>query len=101
MKLKEVVNKLDLKRKNLMRESDFTTKDRIFLLHPTKGTQWVCYRNIFFASHACQTPILFSKFTIKRNGDVIFKFKIQGEDSYSARYCLYNFYPTRKIQNKF
>ena len=52
-----------------LRDGPFSSDNRIVTLHPSKGTQWVCYRNEnSFGSYGCVCPRKLSKIILKRNG---------------------------------
>ena len=72
-------------------------------LHPSKGTNWVCYIiECYFDSYGCVPPKKLSKFIIKRNGYCFYpEYQIQKNDSFCASYCLYIVYLTKVIGRDF
>ena len=85
------------------RDGSFSSDIGIVILHPSKGTLWVCYiKESYFGSYGCVCPEKLSKFIIKRNGYCLnSEYKIQGltskKDSHCATYCLYIIYLTKVI----
>ena len=52
-----------------LRDGPFSIIIGIVILHPSKGTQWVCYINKkYFDSCGCSPPKKLSQFSMKRNG---------------------------------
>ena len=100
LKIKEILNELDVPAGIYMRDDKFTTTSSgsfagIVNLHPTKGTHWVMFINAFyFDSYGCPPPLNIMK-QIK-NG-FYSEYQIQKKDSYCAAYCLYVFYLTQII----
>ena len=86
-----------------LRDGPFKSDIGIVNLHPSKGTQWVCYINEnFFDSYGCSPPKKLSKFNIKRNRRCLYsEYKIQGltnkRDSYCASNVLYILYLTKVV----
>ena len=78
-----------------VRDGPFETDIGIVILHPSKGTHWVCYINEnYFDSYGCVPPKKLSKFIIKRNSHCLYsEYKLQRltskRDSYCASYCLH------------
>ena len=69
--LYEVLEKIGLDSKVgiYLRDGPFSSDIGIVNLHPSNGTQWVCYINEkYFDSYGCVCPKKLSKFTMKRNG---------------------------------
>ena len=82
-----------------LRDGPFGPEIGIVNLHPSKGTQWVCYINEnYFDSDGCAPPKKLSKFIIKRNGYCLYSdYQIQKNDSFCASYCLYLIYLTKVL----
>ena len=74
-----------------LRDGTFGSDVGIVNLHPSKGTQWVCYINEnYFDSYGWAPAKKLSKFIIKRNGYCLYsENQIQKIDSFCASYCLY------------
>ena len=70
IKIQHVLSSLSLVDVGIfLRDGPFVGDIGVVNLHPSKGTQWVCYINkTFFDSDACVCPKKLSKFIIKRNG---------------------------------
>ena len=85
IKIQHVLSSLSLDCVGIyLRDGPFSSDIGIVILHPSKGTHWVCYINEnYFDSYGCVCPKKpkrkKSKF-IKRNG-----------------YCLYSEYQTQKM----
>ena len=94
---------LDTKVEIYLRDRSFSTDIGIVNLHPSNGTDWVCYINEnYFDSCGCSPAKKLSKYIIKRNGYCLYsEYKIQGltnkQDSYCASFCLYIIYLTKVI----
>ena len=64
---------LDAEVEIYIRDGPFSTDIGVVILHPSKGTQWVCYINEnYFVSYGCVCPKKLSKFIIKRNGHCLY-----------------------------
>ena len=63
-----------------LRDGPFSSDIGVVILHPTKGTHWVCYINEnYFDNNGCAPPQKSSKFIVKRNGHCLYsEYKIQG-----------------------
>ena len=74
-----------------LRDGPFKSNRGIVILHPSKGTHWVCYRNEnYFDSYGVVCPKKLSKFVMKRNGYCLYsEYQIQKNDNSCASYCLY------------
>ena len=81
----------------------FSSDIGIVILHPSRGTHWVCYINEnYFESYGCVYPKKLSKFIIKRNGLCLYsEYQIQKNDSFCASYCFYIIYLTKVIGKDF
>ena len=82
LKIYEVLKQIGLDSKVgiYLRDGSFSSDIGIVILHPSKGTHWVCFLNEnYFDSYGCVCPKKLSKFFIKRNG-----------------YCLYSEYQIQK-----
>ena len=81
IKIQQVLNSIGLNNVGIYsRDGPFSTDIGIVILHPSKGSHWVCYRNEnSFDSYGVICPKELSKFIIKRNG-----------------YCLYSEYQIQK-----
>ena len=56
-----------------LRDGPFETDIGVVSLHPSKGTNWVAYKNEnYFDSYDCAPPRKLSKFIIKRNRHCFF-----------------------------
>ena len=105
LKMYEVLKNigLDTKVEIYLRDGSFSTDIGIVILHPSKGTHWVCHKNEnYFDSYGCSPPKKLSKYIIKRNGYCLYsEYKIQGltnkHDSYRGSYCLYVIYLTNVL----
>ena len=90
-----------------LRDESFSSDIGIVILHPSKGTHWVCYLNEnYFDSYGCSPPRKLSRFIIKQYGLCLYsEYKIQGltnkRDSYCASYCLYILYLTKVLGIEF
>ena len=69
IKIQKVLTSIGLDNVNTyLRDGPFSSDIGIVNLHPSKGTQWVCYINEnYFDSYGCSPPKKLSKFIIKRN----------------------------------
>ena len=105
LNLYEVLKKigLDTKVGFYLRDGQFSADIGIVNLHPTKGTQWVCYINEkYFDGYVCSPPKELSDFFKKRNGHCLYsEYKTQSltikRDSYGASYCFYILYLTKVL----
>ena len=87
VKIKEILNEIDILCGIYMRDDKITTDSGIVNLHPTKGTHWVMFVNEFyFDSYGCPLPLNIMK-QIKNGFHS--EYQIQKNDSYCAAYCLY------------
>ena len=77
-----------------LRDGPFESDIGIVILHPSRGSHWVCYINEnYFDSYGCVCPKKLSKFIIKRNRHCLYsEYQIQKNDSFCASYCLYIIY---------
>ena len=82
-----------------LRDGPFSSNIEIVILHPSKGTHWVCYINEnYFDSYGCVCPKKLSNFFIKRIGHCLYsEYQIQKNDSFCASYCLYILYLTKVL----
>ena len=84
-----------------LRDGPFSSDIGIVNLHPTNGTNGVCYIDEhFFDFYGFSPPPKQSNFIIKRNGHCVHsEYKIQGltskRDSFCASYCSYILYLTK------
>ena len=99
VKLKEVLKKLKSSIHFFMRDGKLTTVDGIVNLHATaEGTPWVTYlKENHYVSYACTPPILIQILSLKRMGNLFFRYKIQEKDSYCAGFCFSIFYLPKKF----
>ena len=100
LKIQQVLDSIGLNNVGIyLRDGPFSSDIGIVILHPSKGTHWICYINgNFFDSYGCVCPKKVSKFIIKRNGCCLYsEYQIQKNDSYCASYCLYIVYLTEVI----
>ena len=100
IKIQQVLSSLSLNDVGIyLRDGPFEFNIGIVNLHPSKGTQWVCYVNEnYFDSYGCVCPKKLSKFIIKRNGYCLYsKYQIQKNDSFCASYCIYIIYLTKLV----
>ena len=91
IKIQKILISIGLDSVNIyLRDGPFSSDIGIVNLHPSKGTQWVCYINeTYFDSYGCVCPKKLSKFIIKRNGYCLYsENQIQKNDSLCASYCL-------------
>ena len=98
IKIQQVLSSLSLNDVGIyLRDGPFESDIGIVNLHPSKGTQWVCYINEnYFDSYGIVCPKKLSKSIIKRNGFCLYsEYQIQKNDSYCASYCLYIIYLTK------
>ena len=74
-----------------LRDGLFSTNIGIVHWHPTKRTHWVAYINEnYLDSYGCSPPEKLTRFVIKRNGHCLYsEYKIQGQDSFCAAYCIH------------
>ena len=64
-----------------LRDGPFSSDIGIVILHPSKGTHWVCHiKENYFDSYGCVCPKKLSEIIIKRNG-----------------YCFYSEYQKQKM----
>ena len=100
IKIQQVLNSIGLNNVGIyLRDGPFSSDIGIVILHPSKGTHWICYINEnYFDSYGCVCPKKLSKYIIKRNGYCIYsENQIQRSDSYCASYCLYLIYLTKVV----
>ena len=91
IKIQQVLDSIRLNNVGIyLRDGAFSSDIGIVILHPSKGTHWVCYINEnYFDSYGCSSPKRLSRFIIKRNGHCLYsEYQIQKIDSYCASYCL-------------
>ena len=82
-----------------LRDGLYKSDIGIVNLHPSKGTNWVCYiHENYFDSYGCSPPKKLSKFIIKRNGYCLYsEYQIQKNDSFCVSYCLYKICLTKAL----
>ena len=101
LKINEVLKKIGLDSKVgvCLRDGPFSSDIGIVILHPSKGTLWVCYINeIYFDSNGCVCPREPSKFLIERIGYCLYSaYRIQKNDSLCASLCLNLRYLTKVL----
>ena len=100
IKIQQVLSSLSLNNVGIyLRDGPFECDIGIVILHPSKGTHWVCYKNEnYFDSYGCSPPKKLSKFIIKRNRYCLYsEYQIQKNDSFCASYCLYINYLTQVL----
>ena len=100
IEIQQVLNSIGLNNVNIyLKDGPFLSDIGILNLHPSKGTQWVCYMNEnYFDSYGVVCPKKLSKFIIKRNGYCLYsEYQIQKNDSFCASYCLYIIYLTKVL----
>ena len=100
IKIQQILSSLSLNDVGIcLRDGPFSNDIGIVNLHPSKGTQWVCYINENnFDSYGCPPPKKLSKVIIKRYGHCLYsEYQIQKNDSFCASYCLYIIYLTNMI----
>ena len=87
VKIKEILNEINIPCEIYMRDDKFTTPSGTVNLHPTKGTQWVMFVNEFyFDSYGCPPPLNITSYI---NNCFYSEKQIQKNGSYCAAYCLY------------
>ena len=92
VKIKGILNEVDVPAGVYIRDDKFTTDSGIVNLHPIKGTHWVVFVNeYYFDSYGCPPPTNILNH-IKKG--IYSKYQIQKDDSYCAAYCLYVLYLT-------
>ena len=104
IKIQPVLNSIGLNNVGIyLRDGSFSSDIGIVILHPFKGTHWVCYINEnYFDSYGIICPKKLSKFTIKGNGYCLYsEYQIQKNDSFCASYCLYIIYLTKVLDIDF
>ena len=103
MKFKKALNNLGLNTNSNVRGSEGTSKEETLYLHPTKGTHWVLYVNIYyFHSYGLPTTKSLSDFIIKGIGISFYsEYKLQIRDTCCFSYCLKLFHLFEKIRNIF
>ena len=104
IKIQPVLNSIGLNNIGIyLRDGSFSSDIGIVILHPFKGTHWVCYINEnYFDSYGIICPKKLSKFTIKGNGYCLYsEYQIQKNDIYCASYCLYIIYLTKVLDIDF
>ena len=95
VKIKEILNELNIPCGIYKRDDKFNTTSGIVNLHPSVGTHWVMYTNKnYFDSYGCPPPLNIMSFI---NNGIYSEYQIQTNDSYCAAYCLYTLYLTNKI----
>ena len=95
VKIKEILNELNIPCGIYMRDDKFNTTCGIVNLHPSVGTHWVMFTNQnYFDSYGCPPPTNILNHI--KNG-IYSEYQIQTNDSYCAAYCLYTLYLTNKI----
>ena len=74
LKIQQVLSSLSLDGVGIyLRDGPFKSVIGIVNLHPSKGTNWVCYLNEnYFDSYGCVCTKKLSKFIIKRNGHCLY-----------------------------
>ena len=85
IKIQKVLTSVGLDNVNIyLKDGPFSSDVGIVNLHPSKGTDWVCYINEnSFDSYVCVCPKKLSKFITKRNGYCLYsEYQIQKNDSY-------------------
>ena len=100
IKIQQVLSFLSLNDIGIyLRDGSFESDIGIVNLHPSKGTNWVCYINEnYFDSYGVVCPKKLSKFIIKRNGYCLYsEYQIQKSDNFCASYCLYIIYLTKVL----
>ena len=91
IKIQQILSSLSLNNVGIyLRDGPFESDRGIVILHPSKGTHWVCYINeYYFDSYACVCPKKLSKFIIEGNGYCLYsEYQIQKNSSFCASYCL-------------
>ena len=70
IKIQHVLSSLPLDGVGIyLKDGPFKSDIGTVILHPSKGTQWVCYKNgTYFYSYGVVCPKKLSRFIIKRNG---------------------------------
>ena len=99
VKIKEILQILNIPCAIYMRDDKFTTDSGIVNLHPSVGTHWVLYtNNYYFDSYGCPPPLNIMSF-IKSGiySEYQIQERFQKNDSYCAAYCLYTLYLTQII----
>ena len=90
-----------------LRDGPFESEIGIVNIHPSKGAQWVLYKNEFFFIHmVVLLPRNYLALLKNEMYIVLFsEYKIQGltskRDSYCASFCLFLFYLTKVIELNF
>ena len=100
VKIQQVLNSIGLNNVEIyLRDDSFKSDIGIVNLHPSKGSQWICYTNEnYFDSYGIVCPKKLSKFIIKRKGYCLYSdYQIQKNDSFCASYCLYIIYLTKIV----
>ena len=98
IKIQHVLSALSLDDVGIyLKEGSFSIDIGFVILHPAKGTHWVCYINEnFFDSYGCAPLKKLSKFFIKRSVYCLYsQYQIQKNDSFCSSYCLYIIYLTK------
>ena len=104
IKIQKVLNSIGLNNVGIyLRDGTFESDIGIVNLHPSKGTQWICYINEnYFDSYCIVCPKKLSKIIIKRKGYCLYsEYQIQKNDSFCASYCLYIIYLTKVLDIDF
>ena len=76
-----------------LRDGPFSSDIGVKILHPSKGTHWLCYINEnYFDSYGCSPPKKISKFIKEGKGYCLFsEYQIQKNDSFlSELFFKYN-----------
>ena len=99
VKIKEILNELNIPAGIYMRDDKFTTTSGIVNLHPTKGTHWVMYSDqYYFDSYGCPPPLsVLNQIKEKQKVCIYSEYRIQKQDSLCASYCLYVLYLALKL----
>ena len=100
IKIQQILSSLSLNDVGIyLRDGPFKSDIGIVILHPSKGTHWVCYINENYCdNYGCVSPKKLSKFIIKKNGYCLYsEYQIQKNDSFYASYCLYIIYLTKIV----
>ena len=98
IKIQQILSSLSLNNVGIyLRDRPFESDIGIVILHPSKGTHWVCYINEnYFDSYGCVCPKKLSIFIIRGNGYCLYsEYQIQKNSSFCASYCLYIIYLTK------
>ena len=97
IKIKEILNEINISCGIYMRDDKFTTPSGIVNLHPTKGTHCVMFvTEFYFDSYGC--PPSLNMMSFLNNGfhsEYQIQELLQKNDSFCAAYCLYVLYLTK------